>query len=271
MIGDAEPGRFNRDKNGPRLADPCEEMARILDLADDAAIPLRAVGGIAARMRAPSIAAVEPPRVYHDLDLVGLRRHAKETARLFQEQGYEPNKRFNALAAGERLLFFDVPNERRVDVFLDKLEMCHTLDLRDRLAIEAATLTLADLLLSKLQIVRLTERDVVDLCGLLADNRLSTKDQTGGGGGASRIEVDRVVEVCAADWGWWRTVTGNLKHLTTLWEGRPAGTGPRPNVARRRAQRLAEAIETAPKSRRWKRRALLGERVSWYRDPEEIS
>jgi hypothetical protein len=267
MIGGGEPGLVNRGEGRPTLADPCEEMLRILGLANDAAIPLRAVGGIAVRMRAPSIATAEPPRTYHDLDLVGLRRHAKQTARLFEGQGYEPNTRFNALAAGERLLFFDVANERRVDVFLDKLQMCHTLDLRDRLTAESVTLTLADLLLTKLQIVRLTDRDVMDLCGLFADNRLSTESETGGGG---QIEVGRVVQVCASDWGWWRTVTGNLDHLGALWEGLPAGPGPDPSLARRRAQHLQEAIDTAPKSLRWRRRALLGERVIWYQDPEEI-
>ncbi len=35
------------------------------------------------------------------------------------------------------------------------------------------------------------------------------------------------------------------------------------------AAALAGAAEDAPKSRRWKLRARLGDRVRWYQEPEE--
>ena len=153
------------------LPNPVEEAGRLIDRASSLGLALRAVGGVAVWMRAPSIREADPPRVFHDIDLVAWKRASRELASLLEAEGYEPHRRFNTLA-GDRLLFFDEPNERRIDVFLDRLEMCHTLDFADRLTQDPGTLTLADLLLSKLQIVRLTDRDVADVAALLADHAI---------------------------------------------------------------------------------------------------
>lgn len=243
------------------LADPVEEARRLLDRAVAEGLRLRVIGGIAVWMRAPSVRLADPPRVFHDLDLAAPKRSSREVAALLAVEGYEPHRRFNTLA-GHRLLFFDEPNGRRVDVFLDRLEMCHTLEFADRLAREPETLPLADLLLSKLQIVKLTDRDVVDLAAVLADHPLA--------GDGDGIELDRVVAVCADDWGWWRTVTGNLRFLASAWSTASTGPGPDLAAARARAEELLRSLAKAPKSLRWKLRARVGERVRWYREPEEV-
>jgi hypothetical protein len=63
-----------------------------------------------------------------------------------------------------------------VDVLVDRFAMCHRLDLRDRLALDTRTLPLADLLLSKLQVVERNEKDLKDLVALLADHDLDGED-----------------------------------------------------------------------------------------------
>jgi hypothetical protein len=52
----------------------------------------------------------------------------------------------------------------------------HTIDLRDRFELDDATLPLADLLLTKLQIVQLNEKDVLDILALLADHELDPSE-----------------------------------------------------------------------------------------------
>jgi hypothetical protein len=106
---------------------------------------------------------------------------------------------------------------------------------------------------------------VVDLAALLADHRLRVD-----GGSGDDIEAGRVLEVCGRDWGWWRTVTGNLRFLEDAWSGDAAGAGPDRAVARERATELRELLERSPKSVRWKARAVVGERVPWYQEPEEV-
>jgi hypothetical protein len=158
-------------------------------------------------------------------------------------------------------------NGRRIDVFLDVIRMCHDLTFRDRLLIDSETLPLADLALMKLQIVQLTDRDGQDLCALFADHDLTE-------GGDEGISLPRIAAVCGADWGWWRTVTGNLERLSTQWRdmgdaGPPAQRGIL-GEATSRATRLHRFLLDAPKSTRWKVRAAIGERRIWYELPEEI-
>ena len=65
-------------------------------------------------------------------------------------------------------------------------------------------------------------------------------------------------------------MTLNLDRITALLDGgaRPAIEGGKLD-ARAQLQTLSEAAESAPKSRRWKMRARIGERKRWYEVPEE--
>jgi hypothetical protein len=153
-----------------------------------------------------------------------------------------------------------------MDVFLDQLRMCHDLRFAERLTVDRWTLPLADLLLSKLQIVELTDRDAQDVAALLADHEL-TEDDAG-------IGLRRIRSVCATDWGWWRTVDGNLGRLIARWRRDAAGgsaeEGLALGTATARATALLERLASAPKSAAWRLRAAIGDRMRWYAEPEEI-
>jgi len=147
--------------------------------------------------------------------------------------------------------------------------MCHELPFRDRLGSAAWPWTLppADLLLSKLQIVEGTDRDAQDVLALLADHELV---ESAGDG----IELPRLRGMCGTDWGWWRTVDGNLARLIASWiEPTTAGESA-PVGARSRAVGRARALRTelaaSPKSIRWRARAAVGTRLRWYDLPEEV-
>jgi hypothetical protein len=247
-----------------QLEDPVAETRRILDVAAAEGVLLRAIGGVGVALRAPVVARMRPARTYHDIDLVA-RPPRGPVERLLVYAGYEPAHRFNTLNGSERLLFYD-PSGRRIDVFLDVLRMCHVLPFANRLAIDPLTLTLADLLLSKLQIVELTDRDVVDITALLADHPITDDD---GGIGLRRIE-----DVCTTDWGWWRTVDGNLRRLIERWREADAAWSDEEafivGTATARAGGLRQRLLTAPKPIAWRLRASIGERVRWYDEPEEV-
>lgn len=248
------------------LQDPVEEALRVLGRAEERGVPLRVIGGIAVALRAPSVRTADPPRTYHDLDLAGRKSHGRDIVRLLEDEGYEPHVRFNTLSGSSRLLFFDPVHERRVDVFLDRLEMCHALQFAERMLMDRQTLTPADLLLSKLQIAKLTDRDAIDVAALLADHPIVESDAASTAG----IALDRLLAVCANDWGWWRTVTGNLETLESMWAAGSGGRGPDLTLARDRAKQLMDALRKSSKGLRWKARAAVGERVRWYQEPEEV-
>jgi hypothetical protein len=245
--------------------DPVAEARRIVEAASAAGLPIRVVGGVGVALVAPSVGRLLPPRTYHDIDLAA-RAGAPPITRLMTALGYGASTQFNALNGSERLLFHD-PGGRRIDVFIDTLRMCHELPFRDRLGAWPWTLPAADLLLSKLQIVELTDRDAQDVLALLTDQELS---ETGGEG----IELPRIRELCGRDWGWWRTVDDNLASLIDRWTEPipPGGTSPPTTMAtaRDRARALRETLATCPKSIGWRARAVVGPRMRWYDLPEEV-
>lgn len=241
------------------LQDPVEEARRILAAGDERRLLLRAIGGIAIALRAPSVRQLDPPRTYHDIDLATQGGASPAVADLFVDLGYSASVRFNKLNGSERLLFHD-PHGRRVDVFVDRLRMCHTLEFGSRLGDDPLTLTLADLALTKLQIVEMTVRDSQDLLALFADHALSDRAADG-------IATDRIVAVCTTDWSWWRTVTDNLRGLVERWS---AGGSALERAAVPRVSSLLQRLDEAPKSLAWRVRARLGAHKRWYELPEEV-
>jgi hypothetical protein len=245
------------------LRDIVAEARRLLDLASSEGVPLRVLGGVAIHLRAPG--ELPPPltRSYGDVDFVTAKGSSAAVQRLLRANGYEPHVAFNALHGTERLLFFDNANERQIDVFVGGFTMSHKVPVAERLELEPATLPLAELLVTKLQIAELNEKDVRDALALFHGHPVDERDD-------DAINAARVAEMCRSDWGLWRTLTGNLAacrdHL-----GRYELTEEDQNRIRGEMDALLDRIEREPKSRGWKLRARIGERKRWYTLPEEVA
>jgi hypothetical protein len=239
------------------LEDLREEMLRVLEAAEDRGPALRATGGLAVNLICPS--ARKPPlaREYKDLDLAGRRGDAAAITELLRSLGYSPDQEFNALHGHRQLYFWDPAGRRQLDVFIERINLSHELEVGSRLDVTPRTLPPADLLLTKLQVVEVNEKDLKDACALLADQPISPDG----------IDPDRVLEVLTSDWGWWRTCTATLDAVVRYAEGLGGFEG-RDRVVRS-AQHLRRLIDEAPKSARWKLRSIVGERVRWYELPEE--
>jgi hypothetical protein len=242
--------------------DPLPEALGLARGAADASLGLKLLGGLAVRVLCPEF----PPRLRRDQDIdfacVGKQR--KKVAEHLAKVGCEPDRRFNNLN-GDRQMYFNAPSGRPIDVMVDRLSMCHVLDFRPSFDRQPLTIDAVDVLLSKLQIVELNEKDLRDIVHLLAALPL-------GGGSQTSIDTDRFCKLLGADWGWWRTVTGNLAKMEELLGERPALV-PDNHVYEPVAQagRLLELAVEAPKSMKWKLRANVGDRVRWYELPEEVA
>jgi hypothetical protein len=235
------------------LADVVEEGRRVLSAAEAENVPLRLLGGVAVRLRCSG-----PDREFKDLDFATTKKGSGDAQDLLRRLGYEPHVGFNAMNARERLLFFDDAHGRQVDVFVGSFRMCHEIPLERRLELDAATVPLAELLLTKLQIIELNEKDVRDAVVLIDEHDVTDDD--------SGLNGARVAELCAADWGLWRTITANLDAVGSHLERYDVD---RDRVSTRLA-RLQERIESADKSRAWRLRAKVGDRKRWYELPEEV-
>lgn len=272
MAGDpGDPGDLRT------LQDPLAESMRIVDLADQRGLQVRLMGGMAIRAHAPDWPA-RTRRIEVDLDFATRSKDRIAFYDLLTKEGYTPDKRHNALFGNKQAYFVDVPRKRPVDVLVDSLEMCHRFEFGDRLAMSKPTLPLAELLLSKLQVVKINRKDVLDALVLLAEHPLAQDDGAlDSRDGQGAINVPRILSFTSNDWGWWRTVTGNLdkldQYLATeatpedldLNNGREILFDPKAQIAA-----LRTAIDDAPKSTRWKLRARVGDRSTWYNEPEEM-
>ncbi len=243
-------------------ADVFEEAMRLLAAAQQAGVRVRTLGGMAIVLHVGERLHPAFRREIRDIDLATPKREGRRLAAFLTAQGYEPNKTFNAMHGDRRLLFYDEPNGRQIDGFVGTFEMCHQLPLEQRLELEPMTLPLADLALTKLQIVKLNRKDAYDLYSLLLTHEVADHDD-------EAINAAWIAELCGRDWGLFRTVQLNLERLQTEL-GVPELTAAELDTIRRRLQQLEAAIERAPKTGKWKMRARVGDRVRWYQDPEEV-
>jgi len=237
------------------------EAKRLLQASSDRKIVLKLIGGVAVAMRCPSASRDGLRRNYVDLDFVGHEKQSKAINGFFVEMGYQPRPRFNAMMGRKRLIFNDLVNQRRVDIFLDVFEMCHKFNFGERVGLEPLTLPLADLLATKLQIVQLNAKDLKDLTALVLDHEI-------GSGDGETINGPYVAGLCSNDWGTYKTFTTNLSKLETSTEGYGL-TASETDTLRARIRKLVDTMEREPKSLAWRMRARVGQKKAWYELPED--
>ena len=241
--------------------DVVAEGERLIGRAADEGVPLRLLGGVGMRLRAPGELAPAFRRAYADLDFVTTKKGVGATTGLFRGEGYEAQVAFNALHGGERLLFFDNDHDRQVDVFVGAFSMCHKIPLDGRIEVDPVSIPLAELLLTKLQVVQLNEKDVRDALALLHDHEVGESD-------GELVNSARVAQLCASDWGLWRTITQNLAACRAFADTYDVPDRP---TLDERLDALLGRIEEEPKSRAWRMRAKIGDRKRWYDLPEEVA
>jgi hypothetical protein len=242
--------------------DVVSEARLMLAEADRQGLPLRVLGGMAVRLRAADGLPEGLEREIRDIDLATLRGQGRRVADFLERRGYAPNRTFNAMHGARRLLFYDEQHRRQVDVFVDSFEMCHVLPLSERLLLEPETVPLAELLLTKLQIVQLNPKDRSDVYALLLSAEVGDDD-------GDHINARRIAALCARDWGLYRTLQLNLERLATGLSEVELTPAQRQLVAAR-LQAIEAAMAAAPKTARWRMRARVGDRVRWYEEPDEV-
>jgi hypothetical protein len=245
--------------------DIVSEGKRIVAAANEKEMPLRLMGAIAVRIHCQEFSTYldKMNRVISDVDVIGLGKDRNSISRIVEGLGYEANVRANLLFGVRRHTYENRSNNIHLDVFFDQFEMCHTIDFKERLALDYPTITLADLLLEKMQIVRITEKDLQDMSVVFLEH----------GVGESREEIDQkyISRMLSSDWGFHYTVTTNLRKLKDFQAGLAMFSDEGKASIAKRIDALQGSIEEEPKSRRWRVREKIGTKRKWYNDVEELS
>lgn len=229
---------------------------KIVETAKSEGIILRLLGALAVRLHC--LSANEPAlrRPLSDIDLMGYSKQRGKIEKLLNRMGYIPNVDFNRLH-GHRRLIFQAPFNATLDIFFDKFEMCHTFDFRKRLHIDEYTLSPADLLMTKLQIVELNEKDVKDILCLLKDHEFGYTDTE-----SEQINIRYMSDMCRDDWGKYKTFTMNIQKILKVTDKLGLDS-----ALKRKLHQLLDSIQGAKKTLRWKCRAIIGEKKRWYEQP----
>lgn len=241
-----------------------DEALRIVEEAKSNRIVLRLLGAIAFRIHCQEFSHLYDTfkREITDIDLVGYKRQKTDISDLIQNLGYHVRKHELLLYASQNRFFFhSKDNAWHVDVFLDELNMCHKIDFKGRLEIDFPAVSLADLLLEKMQIVQINEKDVKDTIILLREHQVGNQEK-------ETINAEYISDLLSKDWGFYYTVTSNLKKIKNfLPQYSSLETADRIDVERK-IDELLKRVEEKEKSLGWKMRAKIGKRKKWYKEVE---
>lgn len=224
---------------------------------------LRLLGGLAFYIHSPKARQLRGmQREYKDLDFVVNRKGAHVLSPTFISQGWEEDRRFNTLHGLTRNLFY-YQEALQADVFVRLFEQCHKLVLEKRLDMDPLTLPLADLLLTKLQIHKPNPKDIQDIFALVNDHEF------GPPGNPEVIDQDYIADLTGRDWGWYTTIHDNLVAIMPL--AKDYFDVENARILQARLDGFCKTIENAPKSSQWWLRDMIGRRVQWYEEPEEVN
>lgn len=248
--------------------DPFARGIQVVEAAAKGNVTLRLLGAVAFKIHCPKYGFMQERlgRTISDLDFAAYRKDRKGVDSIFYQLGFQTDIIVSTMSSGKRAVFYDSGTPPwKCDIFYDKLEMCHDIKFENRLERDSPTITLVDLLLEKMQIVRLESKDIIDTIMLLREHEIGQTDN-------ETVHSEYLAKLCSEDWGLWKTVTTNLAkvqgYMTS--DAQPnLGQDDITDVSKKLASLLSR-IEQEPKSKNWEKRAKVGEKKKWYREVEEM-
>jgi hypothetical protein len=241
------------------------ELKCILQAGEQAGVILRVIGSLAFQLHCPRYGYLQAAmgRAYTDIDFAAYSKQTKKIQELMASLGYKENQEVFIVSEGQRAIFDKPGAGLHIDVFYEKLDFCHTIHWNGRLEVDSPTIPLAEMLLEKMQIVQINEKDIIDTIMLLMEHELGDTDQ-------ETINIKRVAALCGNDWGLWRTTTMNLDKVRKLAQGYEQLTVEQKQRIDQQVQSALTHLEQEPKSLAWRLRARVGDRVKWYKDVDEV-
>ncbi len=242
-----------------------EVLQSIMERAESCGVTIRTLGSIAFRIKCPDYKYMEYQngRYLTDIDFVAYSKEIPRIQDMFLDMGWEENQTVLRLFGHKRRIFYHPELPLHSDVFLDKLRFCHEIDFRKRLEIDKPTVSVTDLLLGKLQIVEINKKDIIDIMILLRQYGVSD-----GGTRTNCLDGEYISRLFCRNWGWWKTGTCNLDK-TGNFSSDYLSEEDAADV-RSKLSQIRSMIADRGKSLSWKSRSLIGEKIKWYDEVEEV-
>lgn len=244
-----------------------DEGPRIVGEGSKRGLHLRLLGAIAFQYHCPKYNYLTSKlhRQLSDVDFAAYNSERGSIDKMMREFGYSDQPMVSALFGHQRMIWDNRSNGLHVDIFFDKLEMNHDIPFVGRLAIEEVTIPLSDMLLEKMQIVHLNEKDIIDTLMLLREHSI------GNGSAPETIDAGYIAKLLANEWGFYYTVTTNLKKVEDRVNLYPELSQEDRADVSSKIRELTAILEKQPKALAWKLRARVGPKTKWYKDVEDVN
>ncbi len=244
--------------------DIIQEMHRLIDAANAKNIQLRAIGGLAVQAHNKKNHPLFL-REFADLDFVVAKKQRREFEAFMPEVGYAPHRQFNVLNGDQRQIYYHNESEMKIDIFVGDFMMCHKIPLENRLKADPITIPLAELLLSKAQIVHLNRKDALDIASLFLNTEVGMGDD-------EVINLSVIAALCGSDWGLYKTTSINLERVKEVVSGDDVALNSDERaLIVARVDRVLDTFIGMQKSLAWQMRDKVGTRVRWYEEVEEVA
>jgi len=260
------------------------ESLAIVENAEKAGVILRVLGGFAVYIHSDEcpecrelqlnlgrLGEGKPP--FTDLDLAGYNKQWKDLVNALEKNcKLKPDRMANAIFGKGRLVYFHPTSRFPIDVFLDRLEYSHDLSFGEyanngRLELDYPTISLADLVLEKLQIHQINKKDLIDMIVLLLGHDIASHPSK------DAIDAKHIAITLANEWGFCYDATNNLKYVKQLGEQlleEDRIRSDQRNTVNQRVDALLEIIDKEPKTLAWKVREKVGTKKPWYREVTDL-
>ncbi|TMI44419.1 hypothetical protein E6H19_07535 [Candidatus Bathyarchaeota archaeon] len=248
-----------------------DEALTILKAASEAKVALKMLGGLAIKIHSLNEEefanrlgrSAEPGQEYSDIDFATYYKSREGVKRVMESLDYSKRPSTMSTSASQRQIYFHPKGWFYIDVFWDKLKAAnHPINFRNRLEIDRTSIPLADLLLEKLQIISFSRKDIIDTILLLKAHTLAEKEEP------ETIGTDRMAHVLSRDWGFWYTVSNNLRGIEEYVKKMTVLSPQELSELIAKVDQILSTISSTPKSLRWKLRALVGTKKKWYNPVE---
>jgi hypothetical protein len=248
----------------PRPEEYLNEAKRLTEEGQKQGVILRVMGPIALHFYFPEYVELYRKmerlgdRVFTDIDYASYGKCRGKIVPFFEKHEYTLEKRAAMLSGNTRHIYYGnkIP---MIDVFFDQLSYNHPIDYRGRLEIHPYCVSLTDLLLQKLQIVQINDKDLKDAMLLFLAANLGETDK-------DVINVKYVAKLMSDDWGFYYTSTMNLVKIKSATSVVVVLNDQHVSIISSKVDQLLQAIEKAPKSGKWKSRAKVGNKKPWYNE-----
>lgn len=251
----------------PKPEEFIEEAKSLVEEADKEDLTIRIMGGMAIFLHSQNEEVLWEKigrlgkKVFTDIDLVGYGKQRIKLLKFFEKRGYTINQRL-LYHYGKTRQIYHGPKIPMVEIFYDQLAMNHTIPYKNRLENDSPTLPAAELLLQKLQMVKMNEKDVKDSIILLRAHDLGETDE-------NVINKNTLKDVLCSDWGFYYTATLNLLKIKDKLPEYDVLSTEDSTIITERTDELLHYLENEPKALKWKARAAVGTKKRWYNEVDD--